>query len=262
MDRNQIFQHFSTILDNMLQNSLFWDTFLQAPVGMNDAEGSIDDISFPENLHMRFGISRACLIDDNYDYVVKFDMESDMYGDSLCQREVELFDKAKANSLDNYFTEAVYLGTYQKTINFYKMTTIEHYIDWIDYDPAAFDLKFMNSEEKFGNIESITIQLPLYAYPRATAYSYTVFNIEDSVTLEEEARSLSSPLRKRGLQLAMEFIYLYGMEQYEKLTKFLFEQEINDLHRGNVGCLNGRFVIIDFAGYHSESDEEEYTEDF
>lgn len=259
MDRNQIFQHFSNILDNMLQKSLFWDTFLQAPVEMNDAEGSINDTSFPENLHMRFGVSRACLIDDDYDYVIKFDMESDMYGDSLCQREVELYDKAKRQNLNNYFTEAVYLGVYRKTINFYPIAIIERYVDWIDYDPNIFDHDFMEKEEKFGPIESITINLPLYAYPRATTYCYTIFNDEDSSILEEEARSLSSPLRKRELQLAMEFIYLYGMEQYEKLTEFLFDQEINDLHRGNVGCLDGRFIIIDFAGYHYE---EECTENF
>ena len=34
-----------------------------------------------------------------------------------------------------------------------------------------------------------------------------------------------------------------------KLIEFLSEHEINDLHEGNFGLINGNFVIIDFSGY-------------
>jgi hypothetical protein len=34
-----------------------------------------------------------------------------------------------------------------------------------------------------------------------------------------------------------------------ELIDFLYEHEINDLHEGNFGRINGNFVIIDFSGY-------------
>lgn len=34
-----------------------------------------------------------------------------------------------------------------------------------------------------------------------------------------------------------------------ELIDFLYEHEINDLHEGNFGLINGKFVIIDFSGY-------------
>lgn len=37
----------------------------------------------------------------------------------------------------------------------------------------------------------------------------------------------------------------------EKLTDFIIEQDINDLHMGNFGIIDGRMVIIDFSGWRS-----------
>jgi hypothetical protein len=31
---------------------------------------------------------------------------------------------------------------------------------------------------------------------------------------------------------------------------FIEDEEINDLHRGNLGYLNGRPVILDYSGFH------------
>lgn len=262
MDKNMVFNHYSNILDNMIENSLFWSTFLQHGDSIDDVEGSIDDPSFPENLQMRFGISRACLIDDMFDWVVKFDIDCDAYGDSMCEREVSLYKEAKANHLDAYFTQAVYIGTYHKSIQFYDYEKIDHYLNWCGYNPEEFDENFMKHEDDFGEIVPITINIPLFAYPRATTYRYTMFyNNEETTELENEARSISSPLRKRALQIAMEFIYKYGMEQYQKLSDFLYENSVNDLHRNNIGCVNGNLVIIDYAGYYSgDGDDEEETD--
>lgn len=257
MNKEKVFQHFSEILDNMLDNSLFFETYWQAPYSMDSISGSIDDNAISENIHLNFGISRGCIIDDDFDYVVKFDIESDNFGDSLCNREIDIYNAARANHLDTYFTAPTYLGTYCKIINFYDIKKIEYYMNWVDYDPQQFDEDFAKEEDNFGDIIPITINIPLYAYPKANKYSYTIFQDNEVEEYKKKAKSVNSPLKGRHLQIAMEFIFRYGMEQYEKLSDFMREYHINDIHYGNIGEMNGNFVCFDFAGYHSEYDDEE-----
>jgi hypothetical protein len=45
------------------------------------------------------------------------------------------------------------------------------------------------------------------------------------------------------------FPFYYSEEEMSKLCDFLCELEINDLHSGNIGYLNGRIVLIDYSGY-------------
>ena len=42
----------------------------------------------------------------------------------------------------------------------------------------------------------------------------------------------------------------YGENEIEKLLKFINDEKINDLHSGNLGYLNDRPVIVDYAGYN------------
>ena len=108
---------------------------------------------------------------------------------------------------------------------------------------------------KFNNI---TIFIPLFAYPKAERYCYTYLNQRESNYYKDQAYLIPSPLRKRNVQIAMEFIFRYGMDQYKKLTEFMKDYNINDLHFGNIGNIRGNLTIIDYAGYHSgEVDEEE-----
>lgn len=252
MNQEAVFNHFSKIIDNMLDNSLFFETFWQRPYAEETINGSVDDPAIPENINLYFGVSRGCIYDEDYNYVVKFDIEGDYYNDSLCDREIIIYRAAKAQNLDAYFTEPVFLGVYHKVINFYHIDTIEQHLDWYDYDPKSFDENFAKAEDNFGEIIPITIEIPLYAYPRADRYVYSNLTEEEDKIYKTQANSINSPLKKRHLQIAMEFIFRYGMDQYKKISNFMDEYNINDLHFGNIGELNGNLVCIDFAGYHSE----------
>lgn len=44
-----------------------------------------------------------------------------------------------------------------------------------------------------------------------------------------------------------------SMEELKRLDAFLEEFDINDLHNGNLGMLNGRPVIFDYSGYESNT---------
>jgi hypothetical protein len=258
MNKQSIFNHFAAIIDNMLDNSLFFDTYFQAPYMLETICGSIDDPAVPEDVSLHFGITRGCIVDDNFDYVVKFDIDRDFFNDSLCYREIDIYRAAESQHLEHYFTKPIFIGTFCKTINFYSIQNIERHFDWVDYDPKWFEEEFIKEEDNFGDIIPITIQIPLYAYPKANAYKYTNFAANEALKYEEQAKSIVSPLKGRHLQIAMEFIFRYGIEEYEKISEFMYEYNINDLHYGNIGEIDGQLILIDFAGYHSSYSQEDY----
>ena len=82
----------------MLDTSLFFETFWQAPYSSEDFYGSCDDEALPENLNIKFGATRGCIVDDNYDYVVKFDerykiAESGLLSDDMKFEPIDLTSK-------------------------------------------------------------------------------------------------------------------------------------------------------------------------
>lgn len=250
MNKREVFKHFSDIFDDMLYHSLFWDTYFQSPYSMENASGSIDDIAFPENLSMKFGATRGCLIDTNYDYVVKFDIEGDANG-YACEREEYLYDKAIDAGIEQYFAECVYLGTYTKTIHFYDYCDIERNMNWCDYDWREFEQDFMENEDYFGEIHNITISIPLYAYPKARPHYFMgVVGSQDENEYICKAQKIVSPMRDSNLAVAVDFIRQYGEEAYQRVTDFLYENDINDLHCANFADIDGHYVAIDYAGYH------------
>ena len=102
MNKHEVYNHYSDIIDNMLYHSLFFCTYFQAPDAEEDFFGACDDPAMPENLSIRFGATRGCIVDEDYDYVVKFDVENDVYG-SACERELDLYQAAKYDHLEQYF---------------------------------------------------------------------------------------------------------------------------------------------------------------
>lgn len=48
--------------------------------------------------------------------------------------------------------------------------------------------------------------------------------------------------------------HYFGYTFMGKLARFIQINRINDLHRGNIGFINDRPVLIDFCGYHQEDD--------
>lgn len=65
---------------------------------------------------------------------------------------------------------------------------------------------------------------------------------------EDYAKDSESPLKEFNLAIAAAFIADYGIEEYNRLTNFLYDWDINDIHLGNVGEFHNRIIIIDYAG--------------
>ena len=100
--------------------------------------------------------------------------------------------------------------------------------------------------------EKITISIPLYAYERAEPLSY--FSASREETTMAHSVYKNSPLIMRTDWIGVHFIKEYGEEEYCRLSDFLVEHRINDLHCGNIGEICGKMVLIDYAGYHESSD--------
>ena len=47
----------------------------------------------------------------------------------------------------------------------------------------------------------------------------------------------------------LDFLIYYGEEMFKKLADFIFNENIYDLHNGNIGYINGRPCLVDYSSY-------------
>lgn len=230
---NKIFNHFSHILDDLIADSLFYQIYFQAPYTLSE-----DDVSIDDTLHLCTGIARGCLVDDEYDYVVKFGL----FNNSDCEQELHIYRLAEQINMDRFFLPPTYLGVYRTSISTYDVNDINKCINWYDINEfyEQIDEIEANCEKK-----RVEIVLHLYAYPRANTDHILSHHTAEDVEIVEDS---TSPLREYSLGVAAEFIADYGADAYEALTEFLECYGINDLHMGNIGTYNNHICILDYAG--------------
>lgn len=257
MDKNEVLDHYRTILDEMIDNSDFFASYLQRPQYLpNDI---LDINGLRDNVSFHTGASRACIVDDDYEWCVKFDIEEDWLG-SCCKREVKIYQAATEEGLENSFAEAIYLGDYCRTYDFYDVDKVECFTDLYSGDIEEFYAAFESNRESLGEMCPVEVRLPLYAFRRASVKSYYCGRITDEE--RQLIKSCHSPLWERNQGIAIEFLRDYGFEQYQQLSKFLTRHKVNDVHINNAGWIDGRIVLIDYAGYHDWGDEENEDEEF
>lgn len=250
MDKERVFAHYKEILDEMILHSNWFKTFIQEPCYM-DEEVFGDGCNIPLGVIITTGATRSCIIDTNYDWVIKFDIEEDVRG-SACEREERLYTHAKNCGVNQYFSEVEYLGEYHISFPFYRVYNIELESEYYE----DFERDFVENEEHFGKKDIINIYLPLYAYKRVEENP----SFESGYVTEDEKttiREMRSPLSQRSLEVAFNFFSHYGMEEYSKLSKFLVKYGVNDLHLGNIGFINNGPIIIDYGGYYEDEEDEE-----
>ena len=262
MNKNEVMKHYSRYLDELIDNSLYFQFYFQAPVSLDaDINNSWEDLEdvWNDNIHLNFGISRGCLVDDEYPFVVKFDVLTPCYDDyfDFCSKEVDFYKDAEKESLSQYFSRASFIGYYNKEIVTYNFDV---YGD--AFNPNGNNEDFLeclqkdiddrrNAEMSYEK-EKITISIPLYAYERAEPLSYFSASFEETTRAHSVYKN--SPLIMRTDWIGVHFIKEYGEEEYCRLSDFLVKHRINDLHCGNIGEICGKMVLIDYAGYHESSD--------
>lgn len=239
MNKKLVFEYYSRLLDKLIDEHDYFKYYFQDPT--TQYFGRFRE----KGLRIRCGIFRGCLISENCDYVVKFPLSET--GQECCEREENIYDDALADGLDNFFVEPVYIGLYKKEITYYASCEIDEYYSDCDYDEEYYEEcldTFKTDLEQYRT----TIRIPLFAYPKAMPFSRDYEEAPEDV--KKYVSSSSSVLRNEGSsdEVACAFVADYGVEKFEELSLFLQQEEVDDLHRNNVGILNGKTVIIDYAG--------------
>ena len=244
MNKSEMLNRAKANLDDLIEESAFFRVFLNSAGDFSPIDDDLCDYD-NSDLHLYAGASRCCLVDDNDDeWVVKFDYWSPN-GESACEREVEIYEAAEHASLNQYFSEVVYLGEYYKKFYsfshddfediFTNVYNAEDFDNWITDHPNAED----DTRYEF--------TCSLYAYRRA---EQRVIAWNSSAADRKRANSISSPLLSRNINVAIAFINEYGWNEYVRFSEFGDEWEINDIHTGNIGTIDEHMVLIDYAGYH------------
>lgn len=102
--------------------------------------------------------------------------------------------------------------------------------------PIYWQTKFTCSHNQLSSQTQLTLKTRFAKYYRSTIY----LKVKDAMPSD---RCYSDVWLFRAYQL-------YGKQFFRKLTKFLMENNIDDLHHSNVGWKNDKPIILDYAGYH------------
>lgn len=163
------------------------------------------------------GASKYCLIFKKEDFVVKW-VCGERYNEAM--EEVEMYKKAVAAGLASFFPKTEFL-TEIKGIKF----VIQEKIDFSVNDLSA------DKRKKYEQISRTASRRKCYK-------------------MEKEFQKVQGYRRDLDYLWASMALVLYGKKACKALSKFIHENNINDLHNSNVGYKNNRPIILDFSGYH------------
>ena len=238
MTKEEIFHHYESYLDNLIDNNDYFKYYFQFPWSPED------DILFDDSA-IKFGATRGCIIDYNFPYVVKFDLYVDQYDDfsNCCEKEVDTYLVAERANFEKYFVECGFLGVYYKKINYYDAEEINCEEGRIEY----YDRENLNDFSSSSQIEK-NIYIRLYYYEKID----DAFNKNNTyaVNVVNSSRRCKSPLIDRNKTIGYEFIQEYGEEEYIEFSRFLRCIGVNDIHTDNIGLKEGHLKIIDWAGFN------------
>lgn len=227
MDKQAVFEHYCKVLDDARESSMLFSSLLIYSYNMEDMH--LGDIT------VECGATRATVIDPDYDYVVKFDINN---AQNASEREANVYEHAVQDGMAQYFAEISYLGRYEREIV---------YFDCDSLYSGMSDEEFWNEVDGL-EPRTMHISFPLYGCKKASCdwrhYGYTTL-VERNFFLNKK-----SPLSERSTDVAVAFLRDYGKDEYERLADFCEYYGINDLHDGNVGDIDGKIVLIDYGSYY------------
>ena len=167
------------------------------------------------------GVSKLCLVFKKEDFVIKWTYEDPWESSKEeAMKECEIYQKAKEQGLEMLFPSTKFFGE----INDIKFV-IQEKIDYSCGD-CPYDTKL-----KYQKISK-------------TATQKIIDKMQDGFKI---GKGYDRNLDRLWTSMV---ITLYGKRICKKLCAFIKENEINDLHTGNLGYKNNHPIILDFSGYH------------
>lgn len=163
------------------------------------------------NFTVTSGAFRAVIIDENFDWVIKFDFKEEINEEHVgnCRAEMIYYKNAVTWGIEEYFAPCFYGGEWNG-VTFYLMKKV------------TIDIDSMNEEISSGLESSDINYASCFNSDMAAEDIDTIVNVFGSY---------------------------FPYEEVTQLIEFCETYCINDFHSGNIGYLMGRPILVDYAGY-------------
>lgn len=167
-----------------------------------------------EGYEIHTGATRICVFHTSWDFVIKFDeaFETTQYS----ALEFYHYEMAKEYNVQRVLLPITKIATFDNGLKIYRQA--KYTLGWND----KFDHKTKEALE--------------------SAYQQT----RRSKTFKKICKGMHHDTHDWWIARATQ---LYGKKFMRSLQEWIKEYEINDLHTGNIGLLNGVPVLLDYAGY-------------
>lgn len=166
---------------------------------------------------MHAGATRICMYHKDWDFVLKFDEEYQFT--AYCSLECYHYEMAKAYRVEKVLLPIERIATFDNGLKIYrqaKFTTGWHDLNRKDNKALRSAYEQLRNRKTFKKI---------YEGMHYDTHEYWVARVTQ----------------------------LYGKKFMRSLENWIAEYEINDLHTGNIGMLNGVPILLDYAGYRGSS---------
>lgn len=197
-----------------------------------------------------------CRYDEEY-YISRIEDVQDLHKDwdwDMCAQAVE-----NETTIDDFLYDFEYATVHGATVEFLQEN--EDLLTGSDYcalETCYYKLAveeglsdYFAEEEYLGDLGFY----PVYIQQRAMPFN-AFYEIEDK-SKEATARLASTRNRCKEIKCycfddlwVSDFFDMYGEEEFKKLDRFLHRFDIGDLRRANIGYVDGRPILFDYAGYN------------
>lgn len=191
-----------------------------------DVDDIIRELALGDEIKTSDGSSKTCMIFIKDNFVIKWangiSYQNEESNEAL--QEVKIYEKAKVAHLEMFFPYTELLG---KINNTYFVLQKK-----IDYSVSSLESYHYNKIKKYKDITK-------------TASDKKVGRIRNDTYIPNSRynRTLNSLWVKMAL-------VIYGKKVCKRLCSFIRENQINDLHNGNIGYKNDKPIILDFSGFN------------
>lgn len=192
---------------------------------------------FDDILQFSNGISKAVFWFDDADYVIKIPFEDCSL--DYCEIEAGNYQKAEKIGVEKFFCETAFLTS----VTIFKGTANEQSVD------LYISTRANVSEDVVSKAYSTVLDhYSLEENKNALQEGLDVEESLESIELMDETCTFQ-PSGFIYIKNFFEIEYDMSDEEKEKLWSFIIEEDIDDLHGGNIGMLDGRPVFIDYSGF-------------
>lgn len=210
-------EHFTEVLDNLVENYDFGVFLRTRDHGDFNCwrDSCCDFDNYIDGMWFLAGASKAVIKFEEEDYVIKIPFYNTK-GLDYCRVEYRNYLQAKKEGIEKMFAEC------------YKL------MDYGDCPIYIMELCDCGEETTTEVIASVLSPIREMNYDLNDEDEWADFHEE----VYDDEDSVNQYLGE-----------VLDQSDYEALTEFCFENEINDLHAGNIGFIGSRVVLIDYSGY-------------